>query len=688
MKIIALLLWSYTWNQFETNQVKHVASDYLHAYDCNNPTSISVHKIANEEDCNTRLANTKTEEEERYYQILQKSETYKIEGHACSAYVSTKTAFCGTYSHALPYYWNDSTNIKINIPTDLCKRFIRKRKATTGDIQKLLNKTITQNAVSFKLKLNRENILKAYLNGAYQYSEFNDVNCGFSKGAETKTKIPQFGVDYMAETSNIVIFKEVKLIIRKTNLIATQDTIIDPQADRVLRCKPQTEECSDNLDTFYWKNIKPTCDFYHVGFTQGKLVKVPEGNFEEEKYYYIGNDSVIYMQIGKPIEACGKTVLETDVRGIFLLRGIPFDLGDSPINQTLPTSEISILKDVQARDAFVFRKLFDLLQASTQAIKLQHCLDIKFHQFHLSYIVTTGTDTDIKPIKISSSGKFAFILGEVAYKIKCTKKLVRPVYLGQDTCYAHLPVITVDASGSPINPRETMFFLKPQDRLLIPLSQPIDCHSKYRPYYQTEDKKYIAYTSRGIIQVPTPSKPLAWTPNVSIELEIPDLHDKAIYDYDAMTEALNPFLTSFYKKQTLLAAMSENLDTKTIQKGSTSIWSYLSHMTMDAFDLKSKIKSMGSYFGFFLFVTCMLMGLYQSCLYCYGCKFICNQETPINQKILYAASPQTFLLQREQNAVYLDQAQVKEIVGKDRKQNNKSNTYMQGFNLFDDSGKQ
>ena len=122
--IISAISYEITTGQTE-NYIEIITRRQIDGFDCSNPIYINSYQYTTENNCEhiKKLKPKKTYE--KHYQILQKHNKVRTEGFYCEVYKTTRSQYCGTFSHAIGITSLDVTNLKIRIPISVCKKWIR-----------------------------------------------------------------------------------------------------------------------------------------------------------------------------------------------------------------------------------------------------------------------------------------------------------------------------------------------------------------------------------------------------------------------------------------------------------------------------------------------------------------------------------------------------------------------------------
>ena len=174
----------------------------LQAFDCSDPYDLITNTYNMlQTACDSKNDVNKVQRSDRHFQVLQRSPVMKIEASICELYRTTTTFFCGNFGHTTPMKDLDHTNVKIEINKELCQKWIRKLEVDTEDFNGINDLEDTGSVL--QLKMNSENIFKAYgKNSEIQVSE-TDVNClgrpiSVSQG-EDKIKVENIVTHYELE---------------------------------------------------------------------------------------------------------------------------------------------------------------------------------------------------------------------------------------------------------------------------------------------------------------------------------------------------------------------------------------------------------------------------------------------------------------------------------------------------------
>ena len=156
----------------------------------------------------------------------------------------------------------------------------------------------------------------------------------------------------------------------------------------------------------------------------------------QNQEYFVANKSLIYLKLKTKRVSCNREVYETDLIDVFLLEQfVHFKQKHTPITQKLPKKETFITIDYTARDMYIYNKLLDMLEETTNRLEVQHCLDIRLSNMRVLSAMGNFQQNSIKPTRIDSTGTFVLNLGEILYKFRCVKKQLSPVYLTGKECY-------------------------------------------------------------------------------------------------------------------------------------------------------------------------------------------------------------------------------------------------------------
>ena len=260
------------------------------------------------------------------------------------------------------------------------------------------------------------------------------------------------------DVSNGIAYEEDEWLIQETTLLTDGENMKDVNNNRILNCKPESEECYFNEESYFWLNKRPKCEFYELKKVRGTFT------FIDGTRYFTANDSLIHLKIDQePITSCGQKIFGTDFNKIYILN---LDYQE-PIKNNIKAESLSLMRDYATRDAWVFNRMTQMLHDNILTLTRKHCHDTALSHTNWLRIVTSYKLDALTPFSLSpESDKFLMPVGENLVVYKCTKKLLKPKNLNNGKCYKHLPVTTLNREFIPQSNTNTTMFLTPHSRII------------------------------------------------------------------------------------------------------------------------------------------------------------------------------------------------------------------------------
>ena len=210
--------------------------------------------------------------------------------------------------------------------------------------------------------MNEENYFQYYVKGSqYPYSNFEG------------TSIMCDGESHMFPNditiTNIVIHNEETLEVADATILIEGNKMVHKEEKLVLKnCSPTQRYCYANGGVYIWTHQPPNCQLKATKRVMGELFKM------NDKAFFMANDSLIYLEVRRQEKLCQRTVRATDFKGIYLLD----TKTEKPIEREIEATDVSIFKDLSVRNAWIYKKLRQLIITNIQRLQRAHCIDTTY----------------------------------------------------------------------------------------------------------------------------------------------------------------------------------------------------------------------------------------------------------------------------------------------------------------------
>ena len=491
-------------------------NNLLTGFDCKNPTNVESLELESVEKCEDRVQKSITKE--GYIQILQQSDEYTLSASICKLRRTKKVSVCGAADHDTSLYDKSFTYRKTRVDVDECKMIHKDRR-----IRKRIKKSDGWDHSETPIALNTNTYIGMYIKGKQYASTQWDGNQLKCLGEITR-------IDNI-DVSNGIAYEEDEWLIQETTLLTDGENMKDVNNNRILNCKPESEECYFNEESYFWSNKRPKCKFYELKKVRGTFT------FIDGTRYFTANDSLIHLKVDKePITSCGQKIFGTDFDKIYILN---LDYQE-PIKNNIKAESLSLMRDYATRDAWVFNRMTQMLHDNILTLTRKHCHDTALSHTNWLRIVTSYKLDAMTPFSLSpESDKFLMPVGENLIVYKCTKKLLKPKNLNNGKCYKHLPVTTLNREFIPQSNTNTTMFLTPHSRIISNVGVEIPCSDVFITKFKTYTGNWVSYTKNGVEET-LPPKKFAWSKDVDINMDTgKDISfgiDKGLYNFDTIEE--------------------------------------------------------------------------------------------------------------------------------------------------------
>ena len=450
------------------------------------------------------------------YQLLQKPQHHRTTGRCCSMTKTTIVRYCGNADHQTAAVGANSYDVPTPVTKELCKRMW-----DHGEYY-------DNRGRYHKVEQNTVNILHYEQQGRTTYST-SQVSCEGAHYRIGDVLVP----DILVEVSErITLWEEIVLTNRQEVVAFT--------SDKRLPCKEHEGGCQVPMATYLWDPPDRTCELGYVQDTSGVLTTNSKGR----SVYMSTDGTLMRFVLEDPISYCGKIVWSTNYPDYYL-----YDLskGKTPFTaeKKIDIQQVSLHTYVKNRDDYLFNTIIDRLEDEMNGVLQNDCkrkihnLKQEFwHQYRDPGLVTW----------LVGDGIFATVGGEVIYKYRCNKVMVKAVKL--DRCFLSLPVVHLTPEGS-LGDQTTQWFMEPLTRRLTVHGIEAPCSNRYLAKYRNANGNYIMVTP-NLHRASAPDLPADVDSHGELFPERPDFSKGGLYP-DEMMEQYENF-QDFGRTQAALTA--------------------------------------------------------------------------------------------------------------------------------------
>ena len=346
--------------------------DTFIAFDCTDPqkTEFFDHKLCHIQ--SDRLM-------KKDFAIIQQREVDRISGYFCEGTLTTRTGYCGRYSHD-KFTGQDSFEVSMMIPEETCRRMVEEQVFDTG-------------SQSLQVKIGAVTYIHTFTHGGVIFDGYN-LAC---TGGELR-------LDDESINTNMIQQRHYKIKVIPTNLVISKNEVIDPYTQTVLG--PFSTGYANSYSTTYiWIPERPQCDKLKIMDTALEST-TPDTWYSDHHQIQLRTTDTFFDQ------ACKIKLINTDTPGLYL-SPTPVEL------ETVSEKDVDLSTDLRIRFDYTNGKVRESL---THSYKSRHPMCRKIYDNPMEAISRIGDATFIRN------------LGEVSVQFTCNKLEVAPVV--DDICHS------------------------------------------------------------------------------------------------------------------------------------------------------------------------------------------------------------------------------------------------------------
>ena len=437
------------------------------AYDCTHPTAISDYGYQERSPCDAKRVKI-TKMMNRTYQMVQREHYHRMEGYVCRATEKREVRYCGNADHTTLLGAADYDN-KITL-------------ITPNECQQWRSNMIYMDpkGKSHVLHENFPNTVMYYKVGR-EYPNGYQVSCDGGEWDWGDLKM-----------YSMIVRITLTITIEKETFKYDQEQLVAHSENRILPCSPTLGACTAGSGTYLWQYKEKTCSAGLI--KEGQTIRGVETTANEGDKIFMSTDgNLVRLILKESVSLCGRILWSTNHPGIYLYPSG----GGNPFTEVIHPSEMRIETFVRMNDDAIYHSLKeavtkefrDVLHADCKK-QVQESRKHYWMQFRDPGLVTW----------LIRDGVFATTAGEVIYRYKCDKVMVRA--REDSKCYNALPVEVIDWKHAHAQPQ---LYLEPLTRRLTKHAEEIPCSTIYMTKYQNEVNQWVMATP-AILEAKNPNE--------------------------------------------------------------------------------------------------------------------------------------------------------------------------------------
>ncbi|KOC58667.1 hypothetical protein WH47_07475 [Habropoda laboriosa] len=428
-----------------------LTSEALVAYDCAgrslNITTLSLTGIG---ECEVPRSDLKSENQ--FIQLLQLTEYKNTRVIQCKVKVDRTIYYCGMYSHTSVVQGGQREYL-MEITSELCNQLHR-----TGQIQFSANDIITG------LRINTTSTRSLTLAGTITL----DGRC---TGAQYS--------DPFGTWNNVVVQASVTITLRSFYAPIKLGTshLILPSGRHCLVTEESCEDAEGEA-TFWTATVEDNCHFdrYDVLY-EGMANKVspPDSTSGPTMFSLTSQDTTFALTTTSTLPLCGYFLLKTEHPKLFILATSKENTFKS--KSKIEVNNLDLLTYVNSKFVYVERHIKTQLTELYANIINQRCA-LEQQVLRNALALANIQPDELALAIMKQPGYMAVPAGEVVHLVKCVP--VECTIRHTQFCYNELPVTV----------RNTSYFMKPKNRILVRTATPKECNELLPTMYQLHGNWY------------------------------------------------------------------------------------------------------------------------------------------------------------------------------------------------------
>lgn len=303
------------------------------------------------------------------------------------------------------------------------------------------------------------------------------------------------------------------------------------------------------------------------------------------------------IKLGNPgISICGFNSYATEHPRLFVTI-IPRDAPEFPLSKKVGSEDINLLNYINSKFVYAMRHTKQEVDRLFRLFDQERCkMQNRITENLMTLALLSPKEFAYQYFK--SPGYTAVVRGEVVHVAKCREVAVMPKVLNSE-CYNELPV----------DYNNRTWFMTPRTRVLIQHGSKVECASDLGPQFFL-NTRWVTPTSTGLMSV---KKPLIISPEpLEYEFErLEDLANNGLYSSETIMK-YQKILTSPIEEKIISTRITDAIAGKYNLPEGMTIRNAFTENDFNMLDQKlnswskvftEKSKSIGGWFGFFLFLV-------------------------------------------------------------------------------------
>jgi hypothetical protein len=287
--------------------------------------------------------------------------------------------------------------------------------------------------IVFNLKMNATNQVSYDSHGKTWFDD-GEVEC---KGVDWRSPSAGTTVDDVVEyRSDQLEMKEEEALLDGNDYL----TLFEEQRRLPERCKVGAGHCKTSRGTWYWNQpqAKERCRLFTARKVTGTQTTVSDEG--KAAIAFIDNEKMIRLVMRGTTQLCGKKVIKTNYKDLFLTT----DLEDEILKRPIEPRDLNIVNYMNQQDAWLVGYLEKSMEQYTQRVLEAICEKERVQQTRQYAVLAASQQAMTNSGTVGlGDGRFATATGEAWHTYQCREMAVRAK--DADRCFEGLPVALAPA---------------------------------------------------------------------------------------------------------------------------------------------------------------------------------------------------------------------------------------------------
>lgn len=182
------------------------------------------------------------------------------------------------------------------------------------------------------------------------------------------------------------------------NIFIGDKKVFSPLDDMWFNCissfKPHT--CISSSSTFLWEKDKPNCMLFGIRIISGEIIS----ELGDKHAFFVAHDKLLHVNLKQKVTNCNRVMYTTDIEKVFLVDITEYHSND-PIQDILPSVEVSLFAEFAIRDQFIYNVLLRIIKENTKLLALNHCQDLHKMANKLTQVHNILGSSNLEPFALT-----------------------------------------------------------------------------------------------------------------------------------------------------------------------------------------------------------------------------------------------------------------------------------------------